>query len=191
MLVVAISDPASARKIVQIARHANPAIHIIVRTRYVAEVDDLIKLGANEVIPEEFETSIEIFSRVLHHFNIPRNVITEYIENIRKSSYSALRNVEIPKKQLFERYEFIKNMETETFLIKENSHLNGRSIKELKLRTETGVTIIAIQRNNKIYHNPSPDYVLKPGDVLLFIGNKKDTNKSIDYLDFYYYYHLE
>ena len=45
--------------------------------------EDLEKLGANEVIPEEFETSVEIFSRVLNHYQLPRNVISEYINNIR------------------------------------------------------------------------------------------------------------
>ena len=50
MLVVAISDPASTRRIVQIARKENPRLYIIVRTRYTAEVEDLpcccIKFGA-------------------------------------------------------------------------------------------------------------------------------------------------
>lgn len=183
VLVVAISDAAATRRIVQIARHENPDIYIIVRTRYVAEVDDLIKLGANEVIPEEFETSIEIFSRVLHHYHVPRNVITEHIDNVRKNSYSALRKVELPRKYLTERHEFLKDIETETYLIKEGSHIDDHFIKELHLRAETGVTIIAIQRGEEIYQNPSPDFVLKSGDVLLLIGKKKDINNAIDYLE--------
>jgi len=48
-----------------VARRANPGLFILVRTRYVVDVDDLIALGANAVIPEEFETSVEIFSRAL------------------------------------------------------------------------------------------------------------------------------
>jgi len=183
VLVVAISDPAATRRIVQIARHENPDIHIIVRTRYVAEVDDLIKLGANEVLPEEFETSIELFSRVLHHYQVPRNVISEHIDNIRKDSYSALRTVELPKKHLAERHEFLKDIETETYLIKEGSHVSGHSIKELHLRAETGATIIAVQRGEEVHQNPSPDFVLKSGDVLLLIGKRKDVNNAIDYLE--------
>ncbi len=58
LMVIVISDPASTRRIVQIARKSNSRLYIIVRTRYLTEVDDLIQLGANEVIPEEFETSI-------------------------------------------------------------------------------------------------------------------------------------
>jgi CPA2 family monovalent cation:H+ antiporter-2 len=183
VLVIAISDPAATRRIVQIARHENPNIHIIVRTRYVAEVEDLIKLGANEVIPEEFETSIEIFSRVLHHYHVPRNVITEHIDNIRQNSYSVLRTIELPKKHLAERYEFLKDIETETYLIKEHSHIDGHTIKELYLRAETGVTIIGVQRGEEIIANPSPDFDLRTGDVLLLIGKKKDINNAIEYLE--------
>lgn len=183
VLVIAISDPAATRRIVQIARHENPHIYIIVRTRYVAEVDDLIKLGANEVIPEEFETSIEIFSRVLHHYHIPRNVIAEHIDNVRKDSYSALRSVELPGKHLAERHEFLKDIDTETYLVKDGSNIIGHSIKELHLRAETGATIIAVQRGEDIHQNPSPDFVLKSGDVLLLIGKRKDVNNAIDYLE--------
>ena len=55
------------------------------------------ELGADEVIPEEFETSIEIFSRVLHRYNFPRNVIMDMIDKIRSGSYTALRGMELPK----------------------------------------------------------------------------------------------
>lgn len=183
VLVIAISDPSATRRIVQISRQENKHIYIIVRTRYVLEVDELLKLGANEVIPEEFETSIEIFSRVLHHYHIPKNVITEHIENIRKNCYRAFRTIELPKKHLSDRIDFLKTIETETYLIKENSNIDGYSIKELELRKITGVTIIAIQRGNEIYQNPSPEFVLKKNDILLFIGKRIDIDRAIDYLE--------
>ncbi|MEW6001876.1 MAG: cation:proton antiporter [Nitrospirota bacterium] len=183
LLVVAISDPISTRSIVAIARRENPDMYIIVRTRYVAEVDDLKKLGANEVIPEEFETSVEIFSRVLHHYHVPRNVITENIDSIRKDNYRVLRTIELPRKHLAERYELVKELETETYLIKEASRADGHSIKDLRFRTETRVTIIAVQRGEKIHQNPQPDFVIKAGDVLLLIGKKDDINRAIDYLE--------
>src|SRR6266568_3633838 len=75
LLVIAISDPAATRSMVRVARGVNPNLHIIARTRYVAEIPELTRLGANVVIPEEFETSIEIFARVLAHYNVPRDEI--------------------------------------------------------------------------------------------------------------------
>ena len=115
LLVVAISDPVSTRRIVSIARHENSDIHIIVRTRYLVEVDELRELGADEVIPEEFETSIEIFSRVLHRYNFPKNVIMDMIDKIRSGSYTALRGMELPERHLFEKCEWLPDIEIEGF----------------------------------------------------------------------------
>ncbi|MEF9427407.1 MAG: cation:proton antiporter, partial [Candidatus Mariimomonas ferrooxydans] len=106
-LVVAISDPASCRKIVKLAKKQNPELSIIARTRYTAEVDDLLKLGADDVIPEEFETSVEIFSRVLTQYQIPRNVIFSYVDMIRKDGYRVFRQgMATTRKQLFENAHF-------------------------------------------------------------------------------------
>ena len=58
ILVVAISDAAASRRIVAQARRLSTLLHIIVRTRYLAEVEPLYRLGANEVVPEEFETTV-------------------------------------------------------------------------------------------------------------------------------------
>ena len=183
VLVVAISDASATRRIVQIARKENPELHIIVRTRYVAEIDHLTDSGANEVIPEEFETSVEIFSRVLHYYHTPINVISDHIENVRKDCYSVLRGVALPKKELTERQELLKGMETETYLIRNTSWADGLSLRGLNLRVETGATIIAIKRTDNIHHNPPSDFILKAGDILLFIGTKEDIGRAIEYID--------
>ena len=59
VLVIAISDPFITRRVVQVAKGINPRLHVVVRTRYLRELDELHKLGADDVVPEEFETSIE------------------------------------------------------------------------------------------------------------------------------------
>ncbi|MCC6347230.1 MAG: potassium channel protein, partial [Nitrospirales bacterium] len=183
MLVVAISDAAATRRVVQIARQAHPELHLIVRTRYVAEVEDLRKLGANEVIPEEFETSIEVFSRVLHHYHVPRNIISEHIEGIRKDSYKFLRTMELPRKRLAERQDILKGIETDAYLIKEGSEVSGHSIGQLRFRSATGCTIIAVQRGEGIHQNPSPAFLLQQGDIILLIGKREDIDRAIEHLD--------
>jgi len=90
-LVLAISDPIATRRAVKVARQLNPDIHIIARTRYLREIEDLRAIGADQVVPEEFETSIEIFSLVLQHYRIPSRVIAEKAERIRKEGYALLR----------------------------------------------------------------------------------------------------
>lgn len=183
MLVIVISDPSATRRIVQIARTEGGSLYILARTRYVAEVDELLKLGANEVIPEEFETSIEIFARVLSHYHIPRNIILQQIELIRENSYAMLRNPGQKILSLSLRKEFLKSIETEVYMVTEKSRASGLSIKELDLRKTTGVTLIAIRRGEEIIQNPDPNTILLEGDILLLIGEKKNICTAMSYLE--------
>jgi K+:H+ antiporter len=50
-VVFAISDPFTTRLGVKAARGLNPDLFILVRTRYITEIDELMRLGADEVIP--------------------------------------------------------------------------------------------------------------------------------------------
>ena len=90
-LVLAISDPLATRQTIKVARQLNPRIHIISRTRYLREIDDLRALGADQVVPEEFETSIEIFCLVLQEYRVPSGIIADKAERIRKEGYAVLR----------------------------------------------------------------------------------------------------
>lgn len=183
VLVVAISDAASARRIVRAAKRENSGIHIIVRTRYISEVDDLRSLGADEVIPEEFETSIEIFARVLDHYSLPRNVIDDYIDIIRCDNYGLLRSSNFPQRCLLERQNILEEIDRESYLVKEGTPLIGRTIKETQLRAATGGTILAILREGTIHQNPSPEFVLKAGDTLMLIGKRTEINGAKEYLE--------
>src|SRR5437867_9852362 len=100
MIVIAISDAAATRRCVAVARSLNSTAAILVRTRYVSEVDFLLQLGANNVIPEEFETSIEIFSRVLEHYNIPDHLINQQISVVRAEGYGMLRGLSLSQERL-------------------------------------------------------------------------------------------
>lgn len=181
--VVAISDPASTRGIVQLSRSENPHIYIIARTKYLSEVEQLKSLGANEVIPEEFETSIEIFSKVLSRLHIPVNDIREHIEAIRSDNYRALRSVKLPRRYLIDREDVLKNIAIETYRIRKGSLAAEKNLRELDLRSKTGITVIGIDRGGSIHRMPSPALRLEAGDVLLFIGRREDIDCAVDYLD--------
>lgn len=182
ILVIAISDPLATRKIVQIAKTLNQKIHIIVRTRFITEIEELKKLGADEVIPEEFETSLEIFARVLHHFGVPRNQILQMIEKIRAEGYEILRLTDIPKTRAGIECVIFEGLDMDSFLIEKDSWLVGHSLKSLNIRHRAKVTVIAIQRGQETILNPSADLILKEGDIIIYVGNKKQL---VDALNFF------
>lgn len=91
-VVVAISDITATKLIIKEIRDISETIHIIVRTRYLKEITELKAIGADEVVPEEFETSIQIFSNVLQHFLITDSEINEIIQCVREDNYEIFNS---------------------------------------------------------------------------------------------------
>lgn len=178
-LVVATSDPFGARMTVSQARKMNPNLHIIVRTKYTSEINELLELGANEVIPEEFETSIEIFSRVLQRYGIGRHVIEGEIEKIRRQGYEMLRSTSLPQARIAKLNSALKSAETEAICVPPDSPVAGRTLGELRLRTVTGTTVIAITRGTDTEINPDVEFVIQPEDLLLLVGTAENLERAI------------
>jgi K+:H+ antiporter len=178
-IVIAISDPVATRRIVALARRTNPSAPIIVRTRYVAEMDQLGRLGATEVIPEEFETSVEIFARVLRRLRVPRNIITLQVDLIRKQGYSMLRGLELPRQTLDQLGHILAATTTETFMVPATSPATGRTIRDLQLRRTTGVNVIAVVRDGKPFTNPSPDWQIEAGDIMVMLGSHAQLDQAM------------
>jgi CPA2 family monovalent cation:H+ antiporter-2 len=172
-LVVAISDPAATARLVSQARRLRADLYIIVRTRYVAEIDHLYRLGANQVIPEEFETSVEIFARVLQEYHVPRNVISLQVDLIRREHYGTLRGLRLQGKQLDALSQFLIGTTSDIFSVVENSPAVGKSLEEMDLPSRSGVSVIAVVREGKSYHNVGNDFKLAAGDLLVLLGGHK------------------
>lgn len=180
-LVLAMSDPQAARRTVTQARHMSSDLHIIVRTRYVAELTELLEIGANEVIPEEFETSIEIFSRVLHRYGFARNVIENQIERVRRQAYEMLRSPSMPAEKAAESNVALDATSTETVVLQPDSPVLDKTLGELDLRGKSGATVIAVLRDGETKISPGANYTLKAGDTVVLLGStgKLDRAKAI------------
>ena len=183
ILVVAISDPAATARLVSQARRLRTDLYIIVRTRYVAEIDHLYRLGANQIIPEEFETSVEIFARVLQEYHIPRNVISLQVDLIRREHYGTLRGIRLQGKQLDALSQFLVGTTSDIFSIVEASPAIGKSLEEINLPLRSGVSVIAVVRDGKSYPNVGNDFKLAVGDMLVLLGGHKALDDAAQILN--------
>ncbi|HXG52091.1 MAG TPA: cation:proton antiporter [candidate division Zixibacteria bacterium] len=179
VVVVAISDPAATARVVSQARRLRPDVYLIVRTRYVAEIEHLYQLGADQVIPEEFETSVEIFARVLQEYHVPRNVISLQVDLIRKEHYGTLRGLRLQGRRLDELSDFLAGTTTDIVSILEGSPAAGRSLGELDLRKRTGALVIAVVRDGKPCEGVGPDFVLAVGDRLVLSGPHQALDDAV------------
>jgi CPA2 family monovalent cation:H+ antiporter-2 len=171
VVAVAISDPVSTRRIVSNVRQIDPTIHIIVRTRYVNEVSDLYELGADEVIPEEFETSVEIFSRVMSLYLIPKQEIDRFAHSLREDSYEMFRSSPERSITMENLKEHIDDTEIITLKVGSDSVFVGQKLSEIDIRKRFDVTLLAIGREGNIQTNPSGEETILAGDKLILFGS--------------------
>ena len=177
-VAILVNDPIAARRIVKIAREANPSLYIIVRARYVHEMELINKLGADEAIPDEFGTSVEIFSRVLRQYHVPDEEINAFVSDIRADGYELLRNQNPDPSKLSDIKLNLSNVEISSFRLHPNSPLVGKILSESQLRKTHGVTVLLIRRGGEVFANPSPDIQFMVNDVVVVVGEKIQSLKN-------------
>lgn len=181
-IVFAVSDFSAARIAIRHVRKLNPSIFILVRTRYAAEVEELLKLGADQVIAEEFETSIEIFSRVLHLYHVPRNIIANQINLVRFDGYKMLRGISLDHDKIDRIAALFAAATVDNVQIQPESPASGKTLMDLDIRRKTGATVLAVVRNGQATTNPAPDFLLQADDILVLLGSHRDLDLAVDLL---------
>lgn len=176
MVAVVISDPAATRRTVVLARRLNPGIRIVVRTRFTTEIEQLRTLGADEVIPEDFVTSVELFARVLKTYSVPRSTIVELIEVIRSDNFEAMRGLRPAKLNLLQE-DLMRTAEIDSCKIGDPNV--GRSIEEIALRERTGALVVALRRNGELLVSPEPTTKLDTGDIALVFGTRPQVSDAL------------
>jgi CPA2 family monovalent cation:H+ antiporter-2 len=148
-----------------------------VRSGYLQELQSLFGLGANDVVPEEFETSVEIFTLVLRKYLVAREEIERFVTQVRADGYLVLRGigkVEASGDGLQHLHDFDIN----TFRLGERAPLAGRSLAQVGLRKQYGVTVLAIRRDSQMLPNPEPDMQLMANDLLIVMGTPENLCKA-------------
>ncbi len=183
VLVVVINDPGATRRIVSLARRLSPGLYIIARTRYVQEVEALYRLGADEVIPEEFETSVEIFTRVLRRFLVPEDHVEKMVEDIRAEGYEMLRTPSAARSTVCDLGSMSQGIEVRSLTVWQGSQAAGRSLAQLDFRKRYGVTVVAIRRGEELMVDPDPQIPIMPGDVLVILADSRNFPQLMGVLE--------
>jgi monovalent cation:H+ antiporter-2, CPA2 family len=183
MLVCTLLDPISQRIIISHARKASKCIYILTRTRHVKAVEELKNLGANDVIPEEFETSLEIFHRVFLHYNMSPETIENTLGIIRQNNYSLLRDSSEDKMSILGKLQCIPEVDIRSVKISEVSAHIGKTVRDMNVRQETGVTVLAIRRDGELITTPNLEIPLMQNDILLFTGDNESISKAMDFFN--------
>ena len=154
----------------------------MVRTRRTDQVEELKNAGADQVIPEEFETSIEIFSRVLRDYHIPNNFIEQQVELIRLEGYSMFRGLALNTESLKKFSTYLTATLTESYLVSEESWACGKTVGDINIPSRTGAIIVAVVSKNKPHANPDQKLLVQSGDTFILLGSHIQLDQSLKML---------
>ncbi len=168
MVVVSVGNPITSMAIIEHIRSMNKHANIIVRTRHITDIEDLYRMGANQVIPEEFETAIDFFERILGKYLIPRMDIERAIARTREDNYGIFRDK--GKMSGYSLLKDIPDIEIAAVMVEEKSLFAGKSIAETALRKTCGVTMVAIRNGDQVIPNPEPSTIIRGNNIVYLLG---------------------
>jgi monovalent cation:H+ antiporter-2, CPA2 family len=176
-VIVTAGDPVSSWRVIEAAKRLNPDVYVIARTHYLNEIDRFYAIGSDEVISDEFECSIELFSRVLNRYIVPGDEIETICNQLRADHYRMLRSPEMRRKGVCELSLDFSDVEIKSIRVGKHSEAVGKTLGTLDLRKKYGVTVLAISRNHRLIYDMRAETELNPDDILLVISSHKQLDE--------------
>jgi CPA2 family monovalent cation:H+ antiporter-2 len=164
---------------VAVARRLNPHVHIIVRTRYLREMQTVLALGGGEVVPEEFETAIEIFTRVLRRYLVPRDLIDREVHEVRREHDEMYRPLPDAAVRVDEISRFLTDVTLVVMRVERGAAAADAPLADTRFRERSGSTVVAIQHEGGgLVASPSGDDPLTAGDTVLLMGTTDQLERA-------------
>jgi CPA2 family monovalent cation:H+ antiporter-2 len=171
--LVLITTPAITvtQSVIDQVGRLSPNVHIVARAEGLDQMRTLHEHGVYEVVQPEFEAGLEITRQALLHLSIPITEIQRFTDKVRRELYGPLY-------QSGTQHQIMAQLKNATHLLDlawvtlpANSPVIGRTIRELKIRTQTGVSVVGVMRDGTFQPNPDAEYQFVTGDLVAVIGN--------------------
>jgi CPA2 family monovalent cation:H+ antiporter-2 len=181
-LVLLMNDPLATIRVIEATRRVTPDVPVFVRSHFLAERENLITLGATDVITEEVEAGMEVLALVLRRLAVPRNVIQEQIEQARATTQMSVRPATVPRRTLGVAEE-LADLKIESVLLRDESYAVGRAPAEIALQSQTRALIVAVKRDGKLLDHFDPSEKLCAGDIAFLVGSIRAVRRAVHLLD--------
>ena len=128
------------------------------------------------------EGGLEILSLVLRQLNTPRNLIVREIDQAREETMHSDRDYSSSPLPL-EAHAGLKDLKVEKLLVTEGSRVIGKSPRALDLAETSGVSILAIRREQSLLVHRLADTTFATGDLVYCIGSDQDLRTVTPWFD--------
>ena len=176
-IVISASTYEGTLNTIDAARRLNPDIHIIVRTKYLKNIEEVIEAGADEVIPKEFETSILMFTRIMDYYNKDMDEIADAVNDLRSDNYDAFRSVSSEDVSAYLSNSFTE-VELDSLRVYNDAHISDFPFEKNNL------TVTSVIRDNSTIIYIDEKFQFREDDIILFTGLRHDINKFFEDIEF-------
>lgn len=153
MLVVPDDTPDITRRVVAVARGISPTLRIVVRTHSAADADSLLNEGADQVLVDELELGVQLFTLVLTEYQVSPEEVDDHVDTVRAGGYAALRKG-VPDAPIV----VCNELDEECFDTRAFTVRRAMTIREL------GIHVMSVERGSETFTSPPDDFALAVGD---------------------------
>lgn len=176
LLLITVPTAVVTQTIIEQARLLHSDIPIVARAEGMDQMKALGELGINAVIQPEFEAGLEITRQTLLHLNIPAAEILRFTDKVRRSLYAPLYEANHEYHTLTQLQMADHLLELVWIRLPDDSPFIGKTIRELDIRSRTGVSVVGIMRDKEVFPNPDIEYGFAAGDSIAVMGNPQQLD---------------
>jgi CPA2 family monovalent cation:H+ antiporter-2 len=135
-------------------------------------------MGADEVIPDEFGSSVEVLARVLKKYQTPTEDVQKIISQVRVDGYEMIRLMYQESVTLKDFQITFPDLAIDTIKVAVGAHVANKTLSEIALRKNHELTALLIKRGEETFSSIHGETSLLPHDVVVLLGTQEKLSKA-------------
>ena len=172
LLLVTIPSVVVSQAVISHARELCPGLTIIARAQDMDSLGSFRNQGVAEVVLPEFESALEMLRKALAYLRIPATQIQNEVESLRNRTFAPVLGPSVTANTLARFRHAEATLDLEWIRLTPGSPLCGVTISQGRIRKKTGVSLVAVMREEALFTNPGADLRLESCDFTAVIGTR-------------------
>ena len=181
-IVIMINDNQAIERVISTIARMKVEAPVFARTQYMRGSEKLQNELPVNIVASEVEGGLEILSLVLNQLQIPRNLIIREVDQAREETMHSDREYSSSPLPL-EAHSGLKDLKVEKLIVTAKSRVAGQSPRNLDLAESTGVSILAVRRQDSLLVHRIADIIFEPEDLVYCLGSKQDMQVVTPWFD--------
>jgi len=175
LLLITVPTFIVTQSIVAGTKKLNPSLDIVARAEGVEQMIRLHEKGVAQVVQPEFEAGLELTRQALAHMNFPVAEIVRYTDAVRRDLYAPFLHESDNLQRLARLRNAAELLELNWLTLNNGSPFIDRTIGELEIRSQSGVSVVGVMRGATLHPNPGPEFRFASGDTVAVIGKSEQV----------------